>query len=405
VGIEAVKDIITDVDRAVEKSQSKGHMSTTEYEGLGLVETKSVVLCQEGMTLDSGVTFGPITVAYETYGTLTAQKDNAILVCHALSGGANAAGWHKGSKSPGWWDNMIGPGKAFDTDKYFVISSNVLGSCYGTTGPSSIDPKTGKPYGTTFPVVTIGDMVRLQAHLLDYLGIEKLLCVTGGSMGGMQALQWAVAYPKRVRSAIVIATTHCHSPQQIAFNEVARQAIMADPAWNGGHYYGTEGPRLGLAVARMVGHITYLSDLGMERKFGRKLRNREKYGYDFSLDFEVESYLRYKGLTFVERFDANSVLYITKALDYFDLKNEHASLIDAFRDSRALFLLIAFSSDWLYPAHQMKDIAQAIRRSGGDATYCELSGIYGHDSFLVEHEAQGPLVKSFLERAYKHREE
>jgi homoserine O-acetyltransferase len=379
-------------------------MATTEYDGLGLVETKNVVLCEQGMTLDSGITFGPIHVAYETYGTLTPQKDNAILVCHALSGGANAAGWHEGSKHPGWWDDMIGPGKAFDTDKYFVISSNVLGSCYGTTGPSSIDPKTGKPYGTTFPVVTIGDMVRLQAHLLDYLGIEKLLCVTGGSMGGMQALQWAACYPDRVKSGIIIATTHRHSPQQIAFNEVARQAIMADPAWNGGNYYDTEGPRMGLAVARMIGHITYLSDLGMEQKFGRKLRNKEKFGYDFSLDFEVESYLRYKGKSFVGRYDANSLLYITKALDYFDLASGQPSLTEAFHGCRSLFLLIAFSSDWLYPPQQMKDIAQAIRRSGGDATYCELSGIYGHDSFLLEHEAQDPLVKSFLQRAYKQRE-
>ncbi len=379
-------------------------MATTDYEGLGLVETKSVVLCEKGMPLDSGVTFGPITVAYESYGALNAARDNAILVCHALSGGPNAAGWHAGAKAPGWWDSMIGPGKSFDTDKYFVLCANVLGSCCGTTGPSSIDPATGKPYGMSFPVVTIGDMVRLQAELLDHLGIGKLLCVVGGSMGGMQALQWAVAYPERVKSAILLATTYRHSPQQIAFNEVARQAIMADPAWNTGDYYDGEGPRLGLAVARMVGHITYLSDLGMEHKFGRKLRNKERYGYDFSSDFEVESYLRYKGKTFVERFDANSLLYITKALDYFDLVGDRPALTDAFRNCRALFMLIAFSSDWLYPPHQMKDIAQAIRRSGGDATYCELSGIYGHDSFLVEHEAQAPLLTSFLQRAYRHRE-
>ncbi len=380
-------------------------MATTEYDGLGLVETHKVVLCEQGLTLDSGVPFGPITVAYEAYGTLSPAKDNAIMVCHALSGGANAAGWHEGNKHPGWWDNMIGPGKAFDTDRYFVICSNVLGSCYGTTGPSSISPHTGKPYGPTFPVVTVGDMVQVQAHLLDHLGIERLLCVAGGSMGGMQALQWAVSYPQRVKSAIVMACTHRHSPQQIAFNEVARQAIMADPAWNGGNYYDQVGPRLGLAVARMVGHVTYLSDRGMEAKFGRRLQNREKFGYDFSLDFEVESYLRYQGKSFVERFDANSLLYITKALDYFDLANGHASLTEAFTGSRSLYLLLAYSSDWLYPPVQMKEIAQAIRRSGGDATYCEPSGIYGHDSFLVEHEAQAPLVTSFLERAQKHREE
>jgi len=377
-------------------------MSKPEQEGIGLVEPQSVVLCEdEPLPLDSGLTFGPITVAYETYGTLSPEKDNVILVCHALSGGAHAAGWLPGHRKPGWWDCAIGPGKAFDTNRYFVICSNVLGSCYGTTGPSSTDPKTGKPYGLRFPVVTIGDMVRLQNRLLDYLGIERLLCVTGGSMGAMQALQWAVSYPQRVRSAIVIATTYRHSPQQIAFNEVARQAIMADPAWNRGDYYGTEGPRLGLAVARMVGHVTYLSDAGMERKFGRRLRNRERYGFDFSLDFEVESYLRYQGRSFVERFDANSLLYLTKALDYFDLSNGHKSLTDVFRDCPSLFLLMAFSSDWLYPPHQTKAIAQAIRRSGGDATYCEISSVHGHDSFLLEHEAMEPIITSFLQRVYE----
>jgi homoserine O-acetyltransferase len=293
---------------------------------------------------------------------------------------------------------MIGPGKAFDTNRYFVVCSNVLGSCYGTTGPSSIDPKTGRPYALRFPVVTIRDMVQVQARLLDYLGIRRVLCVTGGSMGGMQALQWAVIYPERVRSVIAIATTHRHSAQQIAFNEVARQAIMADPAWNGGDYYGTPGPRLGLAVARMIGHITYLSDVSMERKFGRRLRNRERYGYDFSLDFEVESYLRYQGQSFVERFDANSLLYLTKALDYFDLSQNHGSLTHAFAGSPSLYLFITFSSDWLYPPHQLKEVAQAIRRGGGDASYCEINSDYGHDAFLLEHATQEPLIRSFLDR-------
>lgn len=365
---------------------------------LGIVEPQSVVLCPDGLSLDSGVTLGPITVAYETYGTLSPRKDNAILICHALSGGAHAAGFIAGQKKPGWWDIMIGPGKAFDTNKYYVICSNVLGSCYGTTGPASVNPKTGVPYGTHFPVVTMRDMVHVQRHLLDHLGVASLLTVTGGSMGGMQALQWAVSYPERVRSVIALATTHRHSAQQIAFNEVARQAIMADPAWKQGDYYGTEGPRLGLAVARMVGHITYLSEVGMELKFGRRLRNRETYGYDFSLDFEVESYLRYQGRSFVERFDANSLLYLTKALDYFDLANGHGSLTEAFRGSSALFLLMAFSSDWLYPPHQLKEVAQAIRRSGSDATYCVINSDYGHDAFLLEHQAQDPLIRSFLER-------
>lgn len=369
-----------------------------QYPGLGLVETRTLEVWKEGLPLESGVTFGPITLAYETYGTLNAKKDNAILVCHALSGGAHAAGWLPGHRKPGWWDIMIGPGKAFDTDRYFVISPNVIGSCYGSSGPSSIDPGTGKPYGPRFPVVTVNDMVKAEVPLLDHLGVEKLLCATGGSMGGMLALQWAVAYPRRVRSAIAIATTHRHSPQQIAFNEVARQSVMADPAWNKGDYYDTEGPRLGLAVARMVGHLTYLSDLGMERKFGRRLRNRERYGYDFSLDFEVESYLRYQGQSFVERFDANSMLYITKALDYFDLAGGHESLTDAFRGNHNLFLLIAFSSDWLYPPQQLKDVAKAIRRSGGEATYYEISSDYGHDAFLLEYQKQEPLVASFLRR-------
>ncbi len=365
---------------------------------LGTVETKFVEVCQDGLVLDNGVRLGPITVAYETYGTLSPKRDNVVLVCHALSGGAHAAGWHPGAKKRGWWDCMIGPGKAFDTDRYFVICSNCLGSCYGTTGPSSINPETGKPYGLSFPVITIRDMVNVQRHLLDALGIESLLTVTGGSMGGMQALQWAVSYPERVRSVVAIATTHRHSPQQIAFNEVARQAVMSDPAWNHGDYYGTPGPRLGLALARMVGHITYLSEKGMERKFGRRLRNKERFGFDFSVDFEVESYLQYKGQEFVDRFDANSLLYLTKALDYFNLANGFDSLVEAFRHCRSLFLVIAFSSDWLYPPSQNKEVAQAIRRAGGDATYCEISSDYGHDAFLLEYEQQEPLIRAFLER-------
>jgi len=368
-----------------------------------MVETKYVELFQDGLELESGVKFGPITVAYETYGTLSPSRDNAVLVCHALSGGAHAAGYLPGQKKPGWWDILIGPGKAFDTNKYFIICSNVLGSCYGTTGPSSIDPSTGKPYALRFPVVTIRDMVNVQARLLDHLGIRQLLCVTGGSMGGMQALQWAAAFPERVKSVIAIATTWRHSAQQIAFNEVARQAIMADPAWNRGDYYGTEGPRMGLAVARMIGHITYLSDIGMEKKFGRRLRNKERYGYDFtSIDFEVESYLRYQGHSFVERFDANSLLYLTKALDYFDLTQGTGSLMEVFAGVKTLFLFITFSSDWLYPPQQLKEVAQAIRRTGGDATYCEINSDYGHDAFLLEHAAQAPLIESFLLRAHRH---
>ncbi len=351
------------------------------------------------MILESGVRLGPVDVAYEAYGTLTPERDNVILVCHALSGGAHAAGLSPGATKPGWWDVFIGPGKALDTDRYHVICSNVLGSCYGTTGPSSTDPTTGRPYGPRFPVVTVADMVQVQAQLLQTLGIDSVLATIGGSMGGMQALQWAVQFPERVRSVIGIATTSHHSAQQIAFNEVARQAIMADPAWKGGDYYGTDGPRLGLAVARMIGHITYLSEVGMGQKFGRRLRNREKFGYDFSLDFEVESYLRHQGESFVGRFDANSLLYLTKALDYFDLTNGGTrSLEEAFKGCPSRFLLIAFSSDWLYPSYQCKAIAHAVRRNHGDATYCEIQSDYGHDAFLLEYEEQAPIVASFLER-------
>ncbi|MEI7633234.1 MAG: homoserine O-acetyltransferase [bacterium] len=374
--------------------------SSESRPSLGIAETRSVELCRDGLALDSGIKFGPITVAYQTYGTLTPNRDNAILVCHALSGGAHAAGYLAGQKKPGWWDVMIGPGKAFDTNRYFIISSNVLGSCYGSTGPASIDPASGRPYGSHFPVVTVRDMVNVQRHLLDHLQIPSLLMATGGSMGGMQALQWAVSYPERVRSVIAIATTHRHSPQQIAFNEVARQAIMADPEWKDGDYYDGDGPRLGLGVARMVGHVTYLSDAGMERKFGRRLKGRERYGYQFkALDFEVQGYLQHQGESFVDRYDANSLLFLTTALDYFDLSNGCNSLSEAFSGVKSIFMLIAFSSDWLYPPYQLKEVAQAIRRSGGDATYCEINSDYGHDAFLLEHRQQDPLVKSFLERA------
>lgn len=299
------------------------------------------------LTLESGEKLGPITLAYETYGKLNQQKSNAILVLHALSGDAHAAGFHKGDKHPGWWDAMIGQGKALDTTKYFVICSNVLGSCRGSTGPSSKNPKTGKHYGTEFPILTIRDMVNAQRHLIDHLGINKLLTVIGGSMGGMQVLQWMVSYPDRIRSAIPIATTMKHSPQQIAFNEVGRQAIMADQNWNNGNYYGASPPDRGLAVARMVGHITYMSDVSMAEKFGRRLKNHEE-PFKFGTDFEVEGYLRYRSDNFVKRFDANSYLYITKAIDYFNILNGK-ELSEIFKELKAKVLVVAFKSDWLYP--------------------------------------------------------
>ncbi|MGA3019339.1 MAG: homoserine O-acetyltransferase [Bryobacteraceae bacterium] len=355
----------------------------------------------DSLPLDNGATLGPVEIAYEAYGALNAAKSNAILVLHAFSGDAHAAGPGPEDGKPGWWDNMIGPGKAFDTDRYCVICSNVLGGCRGTTGPASISPATGCPYALTFPVITIGDMVRLQRMLVDSLGIPRLLAVTGGSMGGMQALEWAVAHPDRVVSAIPIAATARHSAQQIAFNEVGRQAIMADPNWNGGDYYGKEPPARGLAVARMVGHITYMSDHSMREKFGRRLRGKEAFGFDFEVDFEVENYLRYRGTQFVSRFDANSYLYISKAMDYFDLTGGQASLAVAFQPARARFLVISFSSDWLYPSYQSQEIVRALRARNCDVAYVELQSSYGHDAFLVDVGEQSALVRGFLASTFE----
>jgi homoserine O-acetyltransferase len=355
----------------------------------------------DSLPLDNGATLAPVDVAYESYGRLNAARSNAILVLHAFTGDAHAAGIGHESGKPGWWDNSIGPGKAFDTNQYFVLCSNVLGGCRGTTGPSSIDPATGRPYAMSFPVITIGDMVRLQKMLVDHLGIGKLLAVTGGSMGGMQALEWAVSYPDRVVSAIPIATTTRHSAQQIAFNEVGRQAIMADPDWNGGDYYSGKPPARGLAVARMVGHITYMSDDSMREKFGRRLRDKDTFSFGFDVDFEVESYLRYRGLQFVNRFDANSYLYITKAMDYFDLTSGHQTLNAAMEAVSARFLVISFSSDWLYPSYQSQEIVRALRSRNCDVAYVELQANYGHDSFLVDVAEQTNLVRGFLASTFE----
>jgi homoserine O-acetyltransferase len=350
------------------------------------------------ISLDGGATLAPVDVAYQIYGELNAAKTNAILALHAFSGDAHAAGISPETGKPGWWDNMIGPGKAFDTNRYCVICSNVLGGCRGTTGPSSVDPATGKPYAMSFPIITIGDMVRVQKLLVEHLGIRRLLSVAGGSMGGMQALEWAVAHPEMTASAIPIATTARHSAQQIAFDEVGRQAVMADPDWAGGDYYGGPPPARGLAVARMIGHITYMSDDSMREKFGRRLRNRDEFGFDFEAEFEVESYLRYRGSQFVGRFDANSYLYITKAMDYFDLANGYGSLAQALERATARFLVISFTSDWLYPSYQSQEIVNALRRSNKDVAYCELNSNYGHDAFLVDIGEQTELVRGFLAR-------
>jgi len=372
----------------------------TTQGSVGKVKTEYFTFAEppKELKLESGQSLGPITLAYEAYGALNEEKNNAILVEHALSGDAHAAGYHDGEEDPGWWDPMIGPGKAFDTNKYFVICSNVIGGCKGSTGPSSVDPKTGRPYALDFPLITISDMVNAQKHLIDHFGIDKLLCVVGGSMGGMQALQWVASYPERVRSAIPIATALKHSPQQIAFDEVGRQAVMADPEWRGGDYYGKGQPEKGLAVARMIGHITYMSDQSMEEKFSRRLKEKN-YSFRFKTDFEVEGYLRYRGDSFVKRFDANSYLYITKALDYFDLsgeKNRHPG-----RHIETKFLVIAFKSDWLYPSYQAQEIVKQLKMRHADAPYCEIKSTYGHDAFLLETEEQTHLISHFLKKAQK----
>ena len=358
----------------------------------------------EPFELESGLTLSPVNLAYETWGTLNENKSNAILICHALTGSSHAAGYHaEDDKTAGWWDDCIGPEKAFDTNKFFVICSNVIGGCYGSSGPTDIDPQTGKAYGLTFPVVTIGDMVRAQVKLLDHLGVDKLVCVAGGSMGGMQVLEWAANHPERIHAAIPIATTAHHSPMEIAFSEVGRQAIYADPRWNHGDYHESgESPDAGLAVARMVGHITYLSEESMHQKFGRRLHNIEKYGYEFQTEFEVESYLRYNGSKFTQRFDANSYLYITKAMDYFDLTQPSGTLAAAFTKAiKIRYLVISFTSDWLYPSYHSKELVRALTAVGADVTYLDIESQWGHDAFLLEVETMTGLLQSFLDRLEK----
>jgi homoserine O-acetyltransferase len=353
------------------------------------------------LLLESGRRFGPVCLAYETCGELSAGRDNAILVAHALTGDSHVAGYYSPSdRKPGWWDIMVGPGKAIDTNKYFVICSNVLGGCMGSTGPSSVNPATGRPFGLDFPMVTIGDMVKAQKALVDSLGIERLLCVVGGSLGGMQVLDWCVQFPETVVSAICLATTSRHSALAIAFNEVARQAILADPNWNRGDYYNRQKPDTGLAVARMIGHITYLSDESMRLKFGRRLQDKTDFSFNFDADFQVESYLRYQGARFVERFDANSFLYITKAADYFDLERQHGegSLARAFSKARCRFLVVSFTSDWLYTTYQSRELVTAMKKNGLDVSFCELEAKWGHDAFLLPNERLNLMIRGFLDR-------
>ncbi len=351
--------------------------------------------------LDSGLSLSPVTIAYETSGTLNEARDNVILICHAFSGDSHVAGVYEGESErqhPGWWDCMVGPGKGIDTNLYFIVCCNILGSCMGSTGPSSINPETRKPYGLDFPMVTIGDMVNSQKKVLEHLNIQQLHSVIGGSVGGMQVLEWCVRYPQMVRSAVPIATTMRHSALAIAFNEVARQAIMADPNWNKGNYYHSSYPDLGLAVARMIGHITYLSDDAMRRKFGRNLQDKEDFSFNFDADFQVESYLHYQGTKFAKRFDANSVLYITKAADYFDLAdtvNTRESLQDL-TGSHSKFLVISYTSDWLYPTYQAKELVQALKRTGQDVSFCEIEADCGHDAFLIPDARLTKLIRGFL---------
>ncbi len=353
----------------------------------------------EKLRLDCGVELGPFPLAYQTYGKLNADRSNAILVCHALTGDQFVAETHPITGKPGWWDLMVGPGKPLDTDRYFVICANVLGGCLGTVGPREPDPVSGEPYSLAFPVITVGDMVRAQRMLIDHLGIEQLFAVTGGSMGAMQALDWAARYPERVFAAVPIAGAARHSAQNIAFHEVGRQAIMADPDWHGGDYlrHGTK-PHRGLAVARMAAHITYLSEAALHRKFGRNLQDRETLTFGFDADFQVESYLRHQGITFVERFDANSYLYITRAMDYFDLAEEHGGrLADAFAGAKARFCVISFDSDWLYPTAESRHIVHALNAAGAPVSFVELSAPFGHDSFLLDVPALDRVMKGFID--------
>jgi homoserine O-acetyltransferase len=372
---------------------------------VGIVEKKLFTFADppDEMVLESGARFGPLTLAYETCGTLNEDNSNAILILHALSGDSHVAGYYTpDDEKPGWWDNMVGPGKGIDTDKYFIVCSNIIGSCMGSTGPCTINPKTVLPYGLDFPVVTIGDMVAAQKALIDHLGIKKLLAVVGGSIGGMQVLEWCVKYPEMVVSAIPLASTTKHSALAIAFNEVARQSIMADPNWNNGEYYFGPKPDMGLAVARMIGHITYLSDESMRLKFGRRLQDKSDFSFNFDADFQVESYLRYQGKKFVERFDANSFLYITKAGDYYDLEKQHGegSEVKAFSKMAATFLVISFTSDWLYPTYQSRAMVKAMKKNGLDVSFCEIEAEWGHDAFLLPNERLTSVIRGFLERVF-----
>jgi homoserine O-acetyltransferase len=357
------------------------------------------------LVLDAGVALSPISIAYQTYGTLNPQRSNAILICHALTGDQHVANVHPVTGKPGWWERMVGPGQPIDTARYFVICANVLGGCMGSTGPGSIDPSTGRIYGLDLPVITIRDMVNAQAMLIEHLGIETLFCVVGGSMGGMQVLQWAASYPERVFATIPIAASARHSSQNIAFHEVGRQAVMADPDWAGGRYL-EEGltPRKGLAVARMAAHITYLSETALHRKFGRNLQDRERLTFGFDADFQIESYLRHQGMTFVERFDANSYLYLTRAMDYFDLAADCGGVLArAFQGTRTRFCVVSFTGDWLFPTADSRQTVHALNAAGANVSFVEIDSDKGHDAFLLDEPELEATMRGFLSAAGKAR--
>jgi homoserine O-acetyltransferase/O-succinyltransferase len=350
------------------------------------------------LPLDSGAALTPVDIAYETYGKLNEDASNAILICHALTMDQYVASTHPVTGKGGWWTDMVGPGRPIDTDRYCVICANVIGSCLGSSGPATINPATGKPWAMDFPVLTIADMVRAQAMLLDHLGIDRLHAIIGGSMGGMLAVSWTAIYPDRAKSAIIIASTARHSAQNIAFHEVGRQAIMADLRWRGGDYYAEEDPPAsGLAVARMAAHITYLSEEGLTEKFGRRLQDRDAKTFGFDADFQVESYLRHQGISFVDRFDANSYLYITRAMDYFDLAEAHDGILaNAFRGSKTRFCLVSFDTDWLYPTSESRTMVHALNAAGAEASFVELSSPFGHDSFLLKNAEMARIIDGFL---------
>ncbi len=367
---------------------------------------KRVILGRDKpLRLDCGVELSDFTLAYETYGTLNADKSNAVLVCHALTGDQFLTGEHPTTGRPCWWHLVVGPGKILDTERYFIICANVLGGCMGSIGPKEINPETGQPWGLDFPVITVADMVRSQALLLDHLGVDQLFCVIGGSMGGMQALEWATSYQDRVFASVPIATSSFHSAQNLALTEVGRQAIMADPDWCGGNYQ-REGrnPHRGLAIARMVAHVTYMSEPALQTKFGRQLQDREEVTYGFDADFQVESYLRHQGISFVDRFDANSYLYITRAMNYFDLAKKHGGVLaDAFRDTTTRYCIISFTSDWLYPTAENRRIVHALNAVAANVSFAEITSDNGHDAFLMEEPEFWKVLSGFLDGAAEHR--